>query len=109
MLIGIYEKNGKLLKTANLNKKIKKLKNINVIYQTEFNGSLYDVDKFLDNILNNILNSNEFNTKDLNQENLNTKLYQFKNKKDNSVISSIYDNLNNLNDIINVNDYERIK
>lgn len=109
MLIGIYKKNGKLLKTANLNKKIKKLKNIKVIYQTEFDGSLYDVDKFLDNILNNVLNPNKYSTKDQNQENLNTKLYQFKNKKDNSIISSIYDNLNNLNDIINVNDYERIK
>lgn len=35
-------------------------------------------------------------------------LYKWRSKKDGSIISSIYDNLNNLKHIINIEDYEPI-
>lgn len=38
----------------------------------------------------------------------NTLLYKWRSKKDRSIISSIYDNLNNLKHIINIEDYEPI-
>lgn len=40
-------------------------------------------------------------------EYINIKLYYFKNKITGELISSIYDNLDNLCNVINVNDYER--
>lgn len=51
MIIAVYELNGKVLKTTNLTKKLKKVKPDKILYQTEFTGSTKDAEKILDDWL----------------------------------------------------------
>lgn len=99
MIIAVYKLNGKILKTTNLEKKLKKVTPDEILYQLEFNGSLREAEEILDNWL----------SKDKVIEYNNTKLYYFKNKKTGYCITSIYDNLDNLKDIPDINDYEKYK
>lgn len=101
-MIAIYKLNNKLYKTSNLEKKLKKLKEIpEIVYQEEFTGNLKEVDLRLDKIINSILNKEEI------IEYNDTKLYQFKNKEG-YIISSIYDNLDHLRNVICINEYEKV-
>lgn len=104
MIIAIYKLNNKLYKTSNLEKKLKKLKETpEIIYQEEFSGDLKEVDLRLDKIINSILNKEE--TIEYND----IKLYYFINKKSKEIVSSIYNNLDNLKGIICIDDYEIIR
>lgn len=51
MIIAVYELNGKVLKTTNLTKKLKKVKPDKILFQTEFTGSTKDAEKILDDWL----------------------------------------------------------
>ena len=49
MIIAIYELNGKKLKTTNLTKKLKKLKQTpTILFQQEFEGSIKEAESILD-------------------------------------------------------------
>ena len=49
MIIAIYELNGKKLKTTNLTKKLKKLKQEpTILFQQEFEGSIKEAESILD-------------------------------------------------------------
>lgn len=48
MKIAIYKLNNKVLKTTNLDKKLKKIKDPEIIYQQDFEGSTVDAEKILD-------------------------------------------------------------
>ena len=58
MIIAVYELNGKVLKTANLTKKLKKVKPDKILYQTEFTGSTKDAERILDDWLRSPYNGN---------------------------------------------------
>lgn len=51
MIIAVYELDGKVLKTTNLTKKLKKVKPDKILFQTEFTGSTKDAEKILDDWL----------------------------------------------------------
>lgn len=98
MIIAVYKLNGKILKTTNLEKKLKKVTPDEILYQLEFDGDLREAEKILDNWLSRdrIIDNN-----------VETKLFHFKNKKTGYTITSIYDNLDNLKDLPDINDYEK--
>lgn len=96
----IFKYNDKIYQATNLDKKLKRLK----------------IDKSDIQILSEVDNSElekEYIKYNQEQKNIpdenwhNPRLYYFKNNKTKETIISIYDNLDNLNGIINVNDYER--
>lgn len=97
MIIAIYKLNGKILKTTNLEKKLKKITPDEIIYQQEFEGSTKEAEAILDNYLK----------KDVEETNDKVKLYTFKNKVTGGSIVGIYDSLDKYTWIENVNDYER--
>lgn len=85
MIIAIYELNGKKLKTTNLTKKLKKLKQEPIIlYQQEFNGSIKEAESILDAQLreeeSEVVEPIE--------------LHHFKNPKTGYTITTIYDYVN---------------
>ena len=56
MMIAIYKLNGKLLKTTNLEKKLKKLRKysseIEILFKEEYEGDLKEAENYLDFIIN---------------------------------------------------------
>ena len=92
MIIAIYELNGKKLKTTNLTKKLKKLKQEPIIlFQQEFEGSIKEAESILDEQLREeeVIEPND------------TVLHHFKNQKTGYTITTIYD-------YVNDNDYVQI-
>lgn len=77
-----FKYNGKIYNPSNLEKKLAKL-----------NITINDIELLEDKSKDIIINDN-------------IKLYTFRSKKDNSIIKSIYPNLSNLEEFINVNDYD---
>lgn len=77
-----FKYNGKIYNPSNLEKKLAKL-----------NITINDIELLEDKPKDIIIDDN-------------IKLYTFRNKKDNSIIKSIYPNLSNLEEFINVNDYD---
>lgn len=93
MIIAIYELNGKKLKTTNLTKKLKKLKQTpTILFQQEFEGSIKEAESILDEQLK------EEEVIDYNNDAV---LHHFKNYKTGYTITSIYD-------YVNDKDYEKI-
>lgn len=83
MIIAIYELNGKKLKTTNLTKKLKKLKQTpTILFQQEFEGSIKEAESILDEQLK------EEEVVDYNND---VVLHHFKNYKTGYTITSIYD------------------
>ena len=72
----------------------------------QYNGKQYTTNN-LENKLKKLgITKKDIITNNKDSEIIKVKKYHFKNKIDNSIIVSIYDNLDNLN--VNENDYERI-
>ena len=72
----------------------------------QYNGKQYTTNN-LENKLKKLgITKKDIITNNKDSEIIKIKKYYFKNKIDNSIIVSIYDNLDNLN--VNENDYERI-
>lgn len=93
MIIAIYKLNDKLLKTANLEKKLKKLKKskldskIQILFQEEYEGDLKEVDNYLDYIIKkNYVIDEEDDTSSK------VKVHHYINKKTGYTRTSIYDN-----------------
>ena len=93
MTIAIYKLNDKLLKTANLEKKLKKLKKskldskIQILFQEEYEGDLKEVENYLDYIIKkNYVIDEEDDTSNK------VKLHHYINKKTGYTHTSIYDN-----------------
>ena len=82
MIAAIYELNGKILKTTNLTKKLKRLKSEpKILFQLE-NGTEADLDKWLKQ------------TKSTNpEEDIEIKKYHYRNPITGYTMTSIYDNL----------------
>lgn len=97
----IFKYNDKIYQCMNLDKKLKKLRidksNISILLEGDLSKDNLEI-KYL-----------EF-TRTLKEENISEEVlkYYFKSKIDNTIITSIYPNLNNLKYIINIEDYERI-
>lgn len=92
MIIAIYELNGKKLKTTNLTKKLKKLKQEpTILFQQEFEGSIKEAESILDEQLREeeVIETNDI------------VLHHFKNLKTGFTITTIYD-------YVNDNDYVQI-
>ena len=92
MIIAIYELNGKKLKTTNLTKKLKKLKQEpTILFQQEFEGSIKEAESILDEQLREeeVIETNDI------------VLHHFKNPKTGFIITTIYD-------YVNDNDYVQI-
>lgn len=92
MIIAIYELNGKKLKTTNLTKKLKKLKQEpTILFQQEFEGSIKEAESILDEQLREeeVIETNDI------------VLHHFKNPKTEFTITTIYD-------YVNDNDYVQI-
>ena len=92
MIIAIYELNGKKLKTTNLTKKLKKLKQEpTILFQQEFEGSIKEAESILDEQLKEeeVIETNDI------------VLHHFKNLKTGFTITTIYD-------YVNDNDYVQI-
>ena len=92
MIIAIYELNGKKLKTTNLTKKLKKLKQEpTILFQQEFEGSIKEAESILDKQLREeeVIETNDI------------VLHHFKNPKTGFTITTIYD-------YVNDNDYVQI-
>ena len=92
MIIAIYELNGKKLKTTNLTKKLKKLKQEpTILFQQEFEGSIKEAESILDEQLREeeVIETNDI------------VLHHFKNSKTGFTITTIYD-------YVNDNDYVQI-
>lgn len=89
MLIAIYKLNGKLLKTTNLEKKLKKLKKlsseIEILFKEEYEGA--EAEKYLDYIIkkNYVINEDTSNEPEV-------ILHHYVNKKTGYTHTSIYDN-----------------
>lgn len=93
MIIAIYELNGKKLKTTNLTKKLKKLKQEpTILFQQEFEGSIKEAESILDEQLK------EEEVVDYSNDIV---LHHFKNPKTGFTITTIYD-------YVNDNDYVQI-
>lgn len=93
MIIAIYELNGKKLKTTNLTKKLKKLKQVpTILFQQEFDGDIKEAESILDEQLR------EAEVIDYTNDVI---LHHFKNYKTGYTITSIYD-------YVNDKDYEKI-
>ena len=85
MIIAIYELNGKKLKTTNLTKKLKKLKQEpTILFQQEFEGSIKEAESILDEQLREeeVIETNDI------------VLHHFKNLKTGFTITTIYDYVN---------------
>lgn len=81
----MFKYNGKIWNPKNPEKKLKQL------------GITWDdVEIIKENVKEEIIECND------------TKLYHFINRKTGETISSIYDDLNNLKNVICINDYERL-
>lgn len=84
MIAAIYELNGKILKTTNLTKKLKRLKSEpKILFQLE-NGTETDLDKWIKD--NQNINSNS-------EEDIEIKKYHYRNPITEYTMTSIYDNL----------------
>ncbi len=97
MIIAIYKLNGKILKTTNLEKKLKKITPDEIIYQQEFEGTTREAEAILDNYLKEDTIENEEKIK----------LYTFRNKVTGGSIVGIYDSLDKYTYIENPDEYER--
>ena len=85
MIIAIYELNGKKLKTTNLTKKLKKLKQEpTILFQQEFEGSIKEAESILDEQLRE---EEVIETNDIIK-------HHFKNYKTGFTITTIYDYVN---------------
>lgn len=82
MKIAIYKLNDKVLKTTNLDKKLKKIKDPEIIYQQDFEGSTVDAEKILDDKMKELFPKKEEFTEDI-------KLHYFFNKDNGYSITSI--------------------
>lgn len=82
MKIAIYKLNDKVLKTTNLDKKLKKIKDPEIIYQQDFEGSTVDAEKILDDKMRELFPKKEEFTEDI-------KLHYFFNKDNGYSITSI--------------------
>lgn len=51
MIIAVYELNGRVLKTTNLKKKLKKVKPDKILFSMEFGGSIREAEAILDDWL----------------------------------------------------------
>ena len=93
MIIAIYKLNDKLLKTTNLEKKLKKLKKskldskIQILFKEEYEGDLKEAENYLDYIIKkNYVIDEEDDTSNK------VKLHHYINKKTGYTHTSIYDN-----------------
>lgn len=88
MIIAIYKLNGKLLKTTNLEKKLKKLKRQSpeILFKEEYEGDLKEAENYLDYIIKKNYVIDEDDTSD------EVKVYHYINKKTGYTRTSIYDN-----------------
>lgn len=83
MIAAVYELNGKILKTTNLTKKLKRLKSEpKILYQIE-DGTEADLDRWIKD------NQNKTQT----EEDIEIKKYHYRNPTTGYTITSIYDNL----------------
>lgn len=88
MIIAIYKLNGKLLKTTNLEKKLKKLKSQSpeILFKEEYNGNLKEAENYLDYIIKkNYVIDEEDDTS-------NVVLHHYVNRQTGYTHTSIYDN-----------------
>lgn len=95
----IFKHNNKVYQCMSLDKKLKKLRinkdEIDILFEGELTKDELE-SKFLEM------------TKEIKvvEEEDDIKKYYFKNRIDNSIITSIYPTLDNLRDVININDYD---
>lgn len=93
MIIAIYKLNDKLLKTTNLEKKLKKLKKskldskIQILFQEDYEGDLKEAENYLDYIIkkNYVIDDNVDDTS-------NVVLHHYVNRQTSYTHTSIYDN-----------------
>ena len=93
MIIAIYKLNDKLLKTTNLEKKLKKLKKskldskIQILFKEEYEGDLKEAENYLDYIIkkNYVIDEEDDTSNEV-------KLHHYINKKTGYTHTSIYDN-----------------
>lgn len=91
MIIAIYKLKGKLLKTTNLEKKLKKLKKqsseIEILFKKEYEGDLKEAENYLDYIIkkNYAINEDTSNEPTI-------VLHHYVNKQTGYTHTSIYDN-----------------
>ena len=93
MTIAIYKLNDKLLKTTNLEKKLKKLKKskldskIQILFKEEYEGDLKEAENYLDYIIkkNYVIDEEDDTSNEV-------KLHHYINKKTGYTHTSIYDN-----------------
>ena len=89
MIIAIYKLNGKLLKTTNLEKKLKKLKRQSpeILFKEEYKGDLKEAENYLDYIIkkNYVIDEEDDTSNEV-------KLHHYINKKTGYTHTSIYDN-----------------
>ena len=93
MIIAIYKLNDKLLKTTNLEKKLKKLKKskldskIQILFQENYEGDLKEAENYLDYIIkkNYVIDDNVDDTS-------NVVLHHYVNRQTGYTHTSIYDN-----------------
>ena len=83
-MIGIYKKEGRLLKTTNLEKKLKKLKDVEIIWSQDFSGSMQEGEAVLDQKLRELNNIQE------DKEERVVKLFYFRNPRNGHWHISIY-------------------
>lgn len=95
----IFKHNNKVYQCMSLDKKLKKLRidknEIDILFEGDLTKDELET-KFLEM------------TKEIKvvEEEDDIKKYYFKNRIDNSIITSIYPTLDNLHDVININDYD---
>lgn len=95
----IFKHNNKVYQCMSLDKKLKKLRinkdEIDILFEGDLTKDELET-KFLEM------------TKEIKvvEEENDIKKYYFKNRIDNSIITSIYPTLDNLRDVININDYD---
>lgn len=95
MIIAIYKLNGKLLKTTNLEKKLKKLKKqtseIEILFKEEYEGDLKEAENYLDYIIkkNYVINEDTSIEPEI-------ILHHYINRQTGYTHTSIYDNDNEI-------------
>lgn len=93
MIIAIYKLNDKILKTTNLEKKLKKLKQeVEIIYKQEFEGNVKEAEEILDNFIKTKFASCKDEKSDI-------VLHHFINRKTKHTITSIYNDVKHLESI----------
>ena len=89
MIIAIYKLNGKLLKTTNLEKKLKKLKRQSpeILFKEEYEGGLKEAENYLDYIIkkNYVIDEEDDTSNEV-------KLHHYVNRQTGYTHTSIYDN-----------------